>query len=83
MDILKNQLQKEEKKTLENEVSLAEANSNSIVSSLEQILLAVENIYAKCKEKKDWTQHEIYKKEFVNKKGYDKRGKYYIVIYFN
>lgn len=41
---------------------------------MEQILLAVENIYAKCKEKKDWTQHEIYKKEFINKKGYDKRG---------
>ena len=46
------------------------------MSSLEQILLAVENIYGKCKEKKDWTQHEIDKKEFVNKKGYDKRGNF-------
>jgi len=61
-------------------VSIVEANSNSIVSSLEQILLAVENIYAKCKEKKDWTQHEIYKKEFMNKKGYDKRGNYFLII---
>lgn len=65
---------------MENEVSIVEANSNSIVSSLEQILLAVENIYGKCKEKKDWTQHEIDKKEFVNKKGYDKRGNF--ILFF-
>lgn len=65
--------QKEEKKVLENEVTVVEANSNSVVSSLEQILLAIENIYSKCKEKKEWTQHEIDKKEFTNKKGYEKR----------
>lgn len=64
------------KKQLENEVTIVEANSNSVVSSLEQILLAIENIYAKCKDKKDWTQHEIDKKEFINKKGYERRGKY-------
>jgi len=49
---------------LENERTYVEANSNSVVSSLEQILLAIENIYSKCKEKKEWTQHEIDTKEF-------------------
>ena len=34
------------------------------MSSLEQILLAIENIYNKCKEKKEWTQHDVDKKEF-------------------
>jgi hypothetical protein len=44
-----------------------------VVSSLEQILLAIENIYSKCREKKEWTQHEIDKKEFMHKKGYERR----------
>lgn len=43
---------------------MVEANSNSVVSSLEQILLAIENIYNKCREKKEWTQHDIDPKEF-------------------
>jgi hypothetical protein len=50
---------KEEKKFVENEVASVEANSNSVVSSLEQILFAIDNIHRKCKEKKSWTQHEI------------------------
>ncbi len=29
------------------------------MSSLEQILFAIDNIHRKCKEKKTWTQHEI------------------------
>lgn len=48
---------KEKKKNLENEVSLMEANSNTVVSSLEMILLAVDNIYEKCTKKSAWTQH--------------------------
>ena len=38
---------KEKKKNLENEVTMMEANSNTVVSSLEMILLAVDNIYEK------------------------------------
>ena len=34
-----------------------EANSNTVVSSLEMILLAVDNIYEKCSKKNNWTQH--------------------------
>lgn len=62
---------KEEKKIVENEVASVEANSNSVVSSLEQILFAIDNIHRKCKEKKSWTQHEIdtsHKKSDGNKK---------------
>lgn len=61
---------KDEKKKLENTVNLFEAKSNSVVSSLEQILLAIENIYSKCREKNDWTKHDIDKKEKKEKKGY-------------
>lgn len=49
--------QKESKKELENQVTAMEANSNSVVSSLEMILLSVNNIYEKCSRKKEWTQH--------------------------
>ena len=48
---------KEKKKNLENEVTMMEANSNTVVSSLEMILLAVDNIYEKCSKKNNWTQH--------------------------
>jgi hypothetical protein len=42
-----------------------------VVSSLEQILLAIDNIHNKCKDKKEWTQHDVDQKEidkFDNKK---------------
>ena len=71
--------QKETKKNLENGVADLEATSNSVVSSLEQILLAVDNIYGKCKEKKEWTQHEIDFKELNNKKGYEEEGKFILI----
>ena len=48
---------KEKKKDLESEVTMMEANSNTVVSSLEMILLAVDNIYEKCAKKSAWTQH--------------------------
>ena len=48
---------KEKKKNLENEVTMMEANSNTVVSSLEMILLAIDNIYEKCSKKNNWTQH--------------------------
>ena len=48
---------KEKKKNLENEVTARESNSNTVVSSLEKILLAVDNIYEKCANKSAWTQH--------------------------
>ena len=48
---------KEKKKDLESEVTMMEANSNTVVSSLEMILLAVDNIYEKCVKKSAWTQH--------------------------
>jgi len=51
--------QKERKKILENEVTQFEKNSNNISSSLEQILLAIQNIHKKCDENsKNWTRHE-------------------------
>lgn len=54
-----------------------EANSNTVVSSMEKILLAIENIYDKCKNKKEWTQHEVDKKDFdkfdSKKKPYTRR----------
>ena len=62
---------KEEKKNLENEVTAMEANSNTVVSSLEMILLAVDNIYEKCAKKSAWTQHGDLK-EFGQ---YDKNDK--------
>ncbi len=58
---------KEKKKNLENEVTMMEANSNTVVSSLEMILLAVDNIYEKCSKKNNWTQHGD-AKEFSNNK---------------
>jgi len=39
-----------------------------VVSALEQILLAIENIYKKCNSKKEWTKHEIDKNEKKEKK---------------
>lgn len=51
--------QKEEKKSLENDVTQYEKNSNNLASSLEQILLAINNIYKKCENKKEWTKHEL------------------------
>lgn len=64
---------KEDKKRLENELNLFEANNNSIISSLDQILHAINNIYKMCREKKDWTKHEIEKKEKIDKSDYKKR----------
>jgi predicted ATPase with chaperone activity len=52
-----NSILKEKKKDLESEVTMMEANSNTVVSSLEMILLAVDNIYEKCAKKSAWTQH--------------------------
>ncbi len=50
---------------MEDKVGEVEANSNSVVSSLEQILLAVDNIYSKCdKHKKNWTEHTFETKDF-------------------
>ena len=34
---------------------MMEANSNTVVSSLEMILLAVDKIYEKCSKKNNWT----------------------------
>ena len=69
---------KEKKKNLENEVSLMEANSNTVVSSLEMILLAVDNIYEKCSKKSSWTQHGDMK-EFpkIDNNSKDKKKLYY------
>lgn len=58
--------QKEKKKEIENEVALFEKNSNTVSSSLEQILLAIENIYGKCSEKKNWTTQPLEKKDYAN-----------------
>lgn len=58
--------QKEKKKILENDVSQDEKRSNNISSSLEQILLAIQNIYNKCVEKKNWTHHDLKVKEKPN-----------------
>ena len=68
---------KEEKKNLENEVTLMEANSNTVVSSLEMILLAVDNIYEKCAKKSAWTQHGDLKEfEKYDKNDTDKKKLY-------
>ena len=68
---------KEKKKDLESEVTMMEANSNTVVSSLEIILLAVDNIYEKCAKKSAWTQHgdlkEFSKHDKDKKKLYQKR----------
>lgn len=81
---LQNQLKnlKEEKKNLENEVSLMETNSNTVVSSLEMILLAIDNIYNKCSADKgpdkNWTQHGDAKEfEKYNKEDPDKKRLYH------
>jgi chromosome segregation ATPase len=63
---------KEDKKKLENELNVFEANNNSIISSLDQILHAINNIYEMCEKKKEWTKHEIEKKE-IDKSDYKKR----------
>ncbi|MCQ2819086.1 MAG: hypothetical protein MJ252_17630 [archaeon] len=47
---------KEKKRNIDNETARMDANSNQISLSLETILLAVKNIYAKCKET-EWTAH--------------------------
>lgn len=65
--------QKEKKKTLENEVNAFEQNSNSVGSSLQQILFSIDNIYSKCLKKKEWTKHELTKKESENKTIYEKK----------
>lgn len=68
---------KEEKKNLENEVTMMEANSNTVVSSLEMILLAVDNIYEKCARKSAWTQHGDLKEfEKYDKNDTDKKKLY-------
>ena len=68
---------KEKKKDLESEVTMMEANSNTVVSSLEMILLAVDNIYEKCAKKSAWTQHGDLK-EFSKYDNNDKDKKNYI-----
>lgn len=69
---------KDKRKVLESEVSQFESNSNSVVSSLEKILLAVENIHKKCKDKKEWTKHEIDHNERVDRNDYKMRGLFLI-----
>ena len=56
---------------------MMEANSNTVVSSLEMILLAVDNIYEKCAKKSAWTQHGDLK-EFSKYDNNDKNKKNYI-----
>ena len=56
---------------------MMEANSNTVVSSLEIILLAVDNIYEKCAKKSAWTQHGDLK-EFSKYDNNDKDKKNYI-----
>jgi len=63
---------KDEKKLLENELNQFEANNNTIESSLESILLAINNIYGKCEEQSQWTQH-IVKNVYYDKSDYKKR----------
>ena len=54
-----------------------EANSNTVVSSLEMILLAVDNIYEKCARKSAWTQHGDLKEfEKYDKNDTDKKKLY-------
>ena len=44
------------------------------MSSLEQILLAIQNIYEKCKSKSDWTIHKLEGKASEDKNSYEDRG---------